>query len=87
MPYVDGQSLDIEPMLRTTDSRPTFSATAKGRYLGWALDAHDIVETRISGGTARYRPDHPLSPGTHVLTMTSGGPGWLPASAVVVVVA
>ncbi len=76
----------LEATVRTTDRTPAFQATAHGDELAWALDDRDARFTRVNGGVARYQTEQALSPGTHVLTVASVGPGWLTASAVIVVV-
>lgn len=67
-----------------TSGKPTFQATARGSQLAWALDDRDATFTNVRGGVARYQPAQALTPGIHVLTVASEGPGWLTASAVIV---
>lgn len=72
--------------VRTSDRTPTFQARAAGEEVAWALDDRDATFTNVSGSVAGYQPERPLSPGTHVLTLASVGPGWLTATAVVVLI-
>jgi hypothetical protein len=70
--------------IRTTDRTPTFQARVKGEEVAWALDARDATFTNVSGAVAGYQPEEALTPGIHVLTVSSAGPGWLTAAAVIV---
>ena len=84
VPEVTAPGPVSEATVRTSDRTPTFHATARGNQLAWALDDRDATFTSVRSGMARYQPAQALSPGIHVLTVASEGPGWLTASAVIV---
>lgn len=86
VPEVTAPGPVYEATVRTSDRTPTFQARAAGEEVAWALDDSDATFTNVSGSVAGYQPERPLSPSTHVLTLASVGPGWLTATAVVVVI-